>query len=106
MSAAHTPGPWEALPEEADKPYIRIRGIRVGARYKIANVLAVSYDGALPREADETQANARLITAAPKLLAGAKRALRVLQGLGHTSQHSNVLEQLEAVIAEATGVTA
>ena len=72
MSAQHTPGPWASLPDECDKPYIRIRGTQLGSRYKIANVLTPVYEGAHEREAKETRANARLIAAAPDLLEAAK----------------------------------
>jgi hypothetical protein len=68
---SHTPGPWNALPEEDDKPYIRIRGTRIGCRHKIANVMAPNYG---LYEAEETRANARLIAAAPELI----RALKAL----------------------------
>lgn len=67
--SAHTPGPWRLLPEECDRPYIRIRGTQLGCRYKIANALTVIYEGVHEREANETRANARLIAAAPELLA-------------------------------------
>jgi hypothetical protein len=40
-----TLGTWRVLPEEADKDYIRVRGTRLGAKYKIANVpVASEYD--------------------------------------------------------------
>ena len=65
----HTKGPWQLLPEECDFPYIRVRGTSLGGRFKIANVLTPVYDGAGEREAKETLANARLIAAAPELLA-------------------------------------
>lgn len=68
MGTKHTPGPWVALPDGADKPYIRIRGICLGERYEIANVLDPAYDREPPREAEETRANAHLIAAAPDLL--------------------------------------
>jgi len=68
----HTPGPWQVLPEECDKPYIRIRGTVLGGRYKIANVITPSYEGVHEREAVETRANARLIAAAPELLEALK----------------------------------
>lgn len=48
-----TPGPWEIKPEEVDRPYIRIRGTRLGGRFKVANVLSPDYDGVHHREADE-----------------------------------------------------
>lgn len=63
-----TPGPWEIKPEEVDKCYIRIRGTKLGGRFKIANVLTPIYDGVNEREANETRNNARLIAAAPELL--------------------------------------
>ncbi len=67
-TAQHTQGPWTVLPEEVDKDYIRIRGIRLGGRYKIANVIWPVYQGTNEREAQETRVNARLIAAAPELL--------------------------------------
>lgn len=63
-----TKGPWQVLPEEVDKPYIRIRGTIIGHRYKVANVLTPVYENVHAREADETRANAKLIAAAPELL--------------------------------------
>ena len=63
MSAKHTPTPWVVLPEECDKPYIRVRGTVLGARFKVANVLAPVYEGVHQREAEETRANARRIAA-------------------------------------------
>jgi hypothetical protein len=59
-----TPAPWRILHEELNKPYIRIRGTRLGCRYKIANVNADDYT---VRDAEESQANANLIVAAPDL---------------------------------------
>ena len=68
MSGNHTPGPWAVLPEEVDRDYIRVRGTRLGDRYKVANVLTPTGQGVPAREAEETRANARLIAAAPELL--------------------------------------
>lgn len=68
MSTKHTRGPWTVLPEEVDRDYIRVRGTRLGERYKVANVLTPTGEGVPAREADETRANARLIAAAPDLL--------------------------------------
>ena len=64
----HSKGPWKILPEEVDKPYIRVRGDRLGGRFKIANVLTPVYADVHEREAQETRANAILIAAAPDLL--------------------------------------
>ena len=78
----HTPGPWQTLPEEVDKPYIRIRGTMIGQRYKVANVLTPIYDGSDQWEADETRANARLIAAAPDLLIELQSAVIQLRAAG------------------------
>lgn len=64
---AHTSGPWRVVPQDLYKPYIGVRGTRLGLRFKIANVLSPNYDGALPCEAEETAANARLIAASPTM---------------------------------------
>lgn len=63
-----TKAPWTVLPEEVDRNYIRIRGTRLGERYKIANVITPVYENVHPREAEETRANATLIATAPELL--------------------------------------
>lgn len=65
--AKFTKGEWQALPEECDKPCIRIRGTVPGGRYKICNVLTPVYYGVHEREAIETRANAALIAAAPEM---------------------------------------
>lgn len=65
MKTQFTPGPWQVLPEEKDKPYIRIRGTILGAKYKIANALYephISY-----YEFEEATANAHLIAASPTM---------------------------------------
>jgi len=96
----HTPGPWATMPEEVDRPYIRIRGTRLGGRYKVANVLTPDHEGVHAREAVETRANAKLIAAAPDLL-------EVLHEIAADGVHSNVVPYLHrkalAAIAKATG---
>lgn len=96
MKNKHTPGPWKMLPEECDRPYIRIRGTSIGDRYKIANVLTPIYDGVHQREADETRANARLIASAPDLL-------EALQIAKESVGCVKALEIVRAAIAKATG---
>lgn len=107
MSEQHTHGPWCVLPEEVDKSYIRVRGTRLGDRYKIANVLAVNYDGAPAYEADETRANARLIAQAPDLLDIAQRVEAMLTrqrwlATGDDPE-SVLLRDARAAIARAEG---
>jgi hypothetical protein len=67
MTTVHTPGPWKTMPEELHRPYIRIRGTRLGGRYKVANVHGPDYKDAHENEAEETRANAALIEAAPDM---------------------------------------
>ena len=71
LAEAATPGPWILLPVEDGSPYLRVRGTRLGARYKVANVLAPTYF--MPRDGIESTANAEFIAAArdavPALLA-------------------------------------
>ena len=108
MTANHTPGPWTVLPEEADKDYLRIRGTRLGARYKVANVhmprLWESNYVLRDRENAESQANARLIAAAPELLEALQKMLPELRGLSIVSDTAaEMLREAEAAIAKATG---
>lgn len=91
----HTKGPWKILPEDHDKPYIRIRGTQLGMRWKIANVL-IPNDTWPEYDVIETRANATLIAAAPELLAACRKALYTIKGREHTGF-------LEDVIAKATG---
>lgn len=64
----HTPGPWQVLPEEMGKNYLRVRGTVLGLRYKIADVRNPDYEGVTEKDAQMTRANARLIAAAPEML--------------------------------------
>lgn len=96
--ATHTPGPWQLLPEEVDKPYIRVRGTRLGTRYKVANVPTPVHEGAHPREVDETRANARLIAAAPEMLAALHACA---DWIAAGPEGARVLAQLRRAVAKA-----
>ncbi len=90
--AEHTPGPWRVLPEECDRPYIRIRGTVLGGRYKVANVLTPIYEWVPLREAEETRANAKLIAAAPDLLEALQRLVDLNCPLTGTPSHNELVE--------------
>ena len=101
ISDLTTPGPWQALPEECHRAYIRIRGVRLGSRYKIANVLQPCHDHMPEREAAETRANAALIQAAPDLLA-ALRAIMEDVDVHNRGGWAKAMKMAEAAIARAT----
>jgi len=98
-----TPGPWEIKPEEVDRPYIRIRGTRLGGRFKVANVLSPDYDGVHHREADETRANARLIASSPQLLELLIKCADALDEVSYQAWRGEIIDEARAVIAKALG---
>lgn len=102
MSAKHTRGPWEIKPEEFDRNYDRIRGGRLGCRYKIANVCLPEFQNPDSQEIEESRANARLIAAAPDLLEALKITRDRLIFLG-LSKHSEAVKTCDAAIAKAEG---
>lgn len=98
-----TPGPWEIKPEEVDRPYIRIRGTRLGGRFKVANVLSPDYDGVHHREADETRANARLIASSPQLLELLIKCADALDEVSYQAWCGEIIDEARAVIAKVLG---
>lgn len=98
-----TPGPWEIKPEEVDRPYIRIRGTRLGGRFKVANVLSPDYDGVHHREADETRANARLIASSPRLLELLIKCMDALEEVSSQQWCGPIIDEARAEIAKALG---
>lgn len=108
MATSHTPTPWAVLPEECEKPYIRIRGTYLGGRYKIANVITPVYDGVLPHEAVETRANAahivRCVNAHDALLAALREMTERFESLRELHKYgpSTLTEIARAAILKAT----
>ena len=107
--AGHTPGPWKLLPVEADKDYLRIRGTRLGVRYKVANVHHIRYEGvhAVVRERDdaESMANARLIAAAPDLLEALREIFHDVKQGAIPNADDEWWKKASTAIAKATGDT-
>lgn len=83
----HTPGPWEVLagPEWG--------GFTVGGQRIVATMREWGFPG-------EAEANARLIAAAPDLLAALESAEDVLS---ETDTHLSTLHKVRAAIAKAKG---
>lgn len=88
MATKHTPAPWTA-----DDQQIWTTGAVLAMTHWISGVI----------DTDEACANARLIAAAPDLLAAARRALNVLKATGESVRPGNALGVLDAAIQKATG---
>lgn len=101
MKTKYTPAPWTVLPSEDGKYYIRIRGVKLGCRYKIANVLSSSLIGVLEDEDAVTRANARLIAAAPELLEALEELCDAMHDMGFNFDPS--LKKAESVVAKVVG---
>jgi len=90
--AKHTSGPW-GITEDGDY----IRQVNGGRRLYIAAVLEVPIEG-------ETQANARLLAAAPELLEALKESLPQLRWANvHGSRCDELIAEVVAAIAKAEG---
>lgn len=92
MTRKHTPGPWRLEPSwlETDNPYV------VADNGKIFPYVEFVADVAL-------EADARLIAAAPELLAACEMAL--LDMRYYATVHGESITALEAAIAKAKGET-
>lgn len=96
--STHTPGPWRkplAKEDYAGACVVRDDG------YIVADCNVFGGDGA--PSAQECEANARLIRAAPDLLAACKSALERIDGM---NEAMGVVDELRAAIAKATGAPA
>lgn len=92
----HTPGPWTMHPRGKDGA--EVRAITSVAWCGIALTHGVS--GSQVIRADEAQANARLIAAAPDLLAACELMLTVY-GLSQEAPHAT--DVMRAAVARAKG---
>jgi len=75
-----------------DVNILREDGLAVGVAVQNGNITA-----------EEALANARLMAAAPAMLAACKRALAVLKAQGESVRPGSVLGALSVAIAQATG---
>jgi hypothetical protein len=99
MSAKHTPGPWYCLPEYSNG----------GEVHSAAGIICDASIGRNEREEyqkahrAESEANARLIAAAPELLAALKEILVAAEECGAIGSHGPALKTARAAIAKAQG---
>ena len=101
MTANHTPGPWYALRGQRN---ISIRHKTGDRLLPMVNVASVR--GQFPTDCPygSSEANARLIAAAPELLEALQKMLPELRGLSIVSDTAaEMLREAEAAIAKATG---
>jgi hypothetical protein len=92
MTTAHTPGPWHI----GMKPGPMIYG---SDSSQVADLRGDLLDRG------EAQANARLIAAAPDLLAAISRAVEFMRANYSDEDMPDILPAARAAIAKATGVT-
>lgn len=74
----HTPGPWKATGESSHGTYFRVRGTRLGGKWKVCDC---NYYPACAGEKEEAEANARIIAIAPDLASALEPVAReIIQG--------------------------
>lgn len=91
----HTPGPWQVLIDPTDEWPKVVAGSKIGKI--IANVNPESFCGGVAELVDmPAEANARLIAAAPDLLAALKEAIKIVP-LGSTKVAEWVPRAMDAI---------
>jgi hypothetical protein len=93
---AHTPGPWDAVSS-------------AGLLRDVEAVGHIGVAGAMGRTREEQEANARLIAAAPELLAIVRRFVALPSGAWHPERHAaeeaELIREARSTIARATPTT-
>jgi hypothetical protein len=101
----HTPGPWSYVDTGDGAHEIFLAAEPHQARYESQRVIEYAHSidpEEEPEQFAEAEANARLITAAPDLLAACEAA-RGWWTLDNHALASTMLDQLDAAIAKARG---
>lgn len=94
--ATHTPGPWEHLPDNNDA----IAAVNRRADRSIASFVSLATMNPLwPEMRDQQEANARLMAAAPDLLAAAKALDEMLATARPLPGAKDVAIDLDALLA-------
>ena len=96
----HSRGPWKVINENGVPTWIAGHAHQHGTdRY--SEIAVIQRRGAAHRDADD---NARLIAAAPDLLAACYAALQALIPHAQSDRELAVVEQIHAAITRATGI--
>lgn len=104
--ASHTPGPWEYHPAPygwdvwANTPEKFRQWIAPVTR--LASPHKAIFDGSIEVDGETCAANARLIAAAPDMLAALRSAERVLTDHGYREWIGGSLDNIRAALSKAT----
>lgn len=101
VQTAHTPGPWEFIDATKSAKYKFAPTCIIKAGQK--QIASFSWNDSSPwfPTKNQSQANARLISAAPDLLDACDFALTILEALGNGS--GDAANACRAALAKATG---
>lgn len=108
MSAKHTPGPWAHDTSGHPAPDVRAAsGRAIAHTWMVCSSTPKSASGYQAR-ADEDRANARLISAAPDLLAALQSVVRQIEPLLDKQgfAYCGAIQSARKAIAQATGEAA
>lgn len=99
----HTPGPWYAPPLPASGTDLGIMHLPQNKAPVLVALVVIDEDD--PQTDDEHAANARLIAAAPDLLAACDRLMVAWEERGVSTAHdwADAVSMARAAIAKATG---
>ena len=100
-TASHTPGPWKMIEVGNSIGIVPAKRPPGVSKRDIEDIAAVNLDG----DQYDAHANARLIAAAPDLLAACESALKAMvEGENDLCELTSTMAMLEAAIAKARGV--
>lgn len=94
----HTPGPWQVWYGGLDGDTY----FTIGSKYGDVSGVVCDYAVPSPRPSAEVRANARLIAAAPDLLAACQAALPYVEQMPWPAPE-RVVDAVRAAVAKATG---
>lgn len=102
--AQHTPGPWIIEYTAASLSTLKRDFIITHSDENLRSHICRIFDASLCPEHGESQANARLIAAAPELLEALEKARDELRGLPHSLGYEFThLQEINSAIAKAKG---
>lgn len=98
----HTPGPWRIDPD-FNRDVQTADGAHEIATAEYGKPLCTDADYSVPQDFDEAIANARLMAAAPDLLAALQMARSLMVTVNNYSTDGASIRVIDSAIAKATG---